>query len=58
MQIPATLAAEQALTRQNVALSVVKSSAEADQQLANVIEEVAEGAQNASGRGSNVDIYA
>lgn len=57
--IPPTLAAEAAITKQNVALSVVKQSAEADEAFVKIIAEAAKTAPvSGSGRGSNVDIYA
>lgn len=57
MNIPPTLAAEQALLQQNVALSVVRSNAEAEQQLVNIIQETAE-TISASNRGNTVNISA
>ncbi|PZO83703.1 MAG: hypothetical protein DI626_08855 [Micavibrio aeruginosavorus] len=55
--MPAALAAQQAITQQNVALSMIKKSAEMQQQIADVI---LEGAQSvsASSRGGIVNIAA
>lgn len=55
---PAAIAAEQALTRQNVALSVVKASAEADAAIANILDQAARSAPVSSSLGSNVNISA
>ena len=49
--IPAGIAAEQALTRQAIALETVKKSAEADRAIANILT-----ASIDSSRGSNVNI--
>ena len=57
--IPPSIAAGIAQGQQNVALSSIKQSAEADKQFANVIEETAKEAQTvaaSSGRGQNLDI--
>ena len=55
---PAAIAAEQAILRQSVALSVVKSSAEADAAIANILEESARSAPVSSSRGTNVNTTA
>lgn len=57
MNIPPTLAAEQALTQQKVALSAFKQKNEADEALVQIIQESTETVA-ASSRGSNVDIFA
>lgn len=49
--------AQQAMARQNVAMSVIKSSAKAEQQVANILADSA--AQiGASNRGNNVNLTA
>jgi hypothetical protein len=53
--IPPTIAAELALTRQNVALSVVKASAEADKAVANILDQAVQNAPVSSSRGVNVN---
>ncbi|MGN7438793.1 MAG: hypothetical protein ACTHOO_09140 [Alcanivorax sp.] len=58
MDIPAAIAAETALARQNVALSVVKSNAEQSEQLANIIEQTVQSAPVNGSRGANVNIKA
>jgi hypothetical protein len=57
MEIPAQFAAEQAILRQNVALSLIKSAADADKQLVGILEDSARQIA-ASNRGSNVNIQA
>jgi hypothetical protein len=39
MELPPTLAAETAILRQNIALSVIKSAAQADKAVANILEQ-------------------
>lgn len=56
MQIPPTIAAEAAQTRQNVALSGIKQQAEQAQALANVIEQTVQSAPVNGTRGTNVNI--
>ena len=58
MDVPASLAAEAGLARQNVALSVIRQSAEQDQRLADVISQAASTAPVSETRGTNVDISA
>lgn len=55
--LPAGIAAQQAITQQNVALSVVKSSAQADQAIAEILTEATESVPT-GGRGSIVNITA
>lgn len=57
MNVPPTLAAEQALTQQRIALSSFRQQNEADQLLVNAIQESAE-TVTASSRGNNVDLFA
>lgn len=54
--VPAGIAAEQAITRQNVALSVIKQSSEQQQKLVEIIDEAARSAPLSGARGSNVNI--
>ncbi len=56
MEIPADIAAQAALTRQTVALSVLKSSADADKAIANILEESL--SVGPAARGSKVSISA
>ena len=53
MDIPAAIAAQTAITQQNVALSVTKQAAQADQAVAQILEESVQASKN---RGTNVDI--
>lgn len=53
MEISAGIAAQLAITKQNVALSVIKQSAEADQAVANILE-----ASIDAFKGQNLDIRA
>lgn len=57
MEIPPQFAAEQAVLRQNVALSVIKSSADADKKLIGILEDSARQITS-SNRGNNVNISA
>lgn len=57
MQVPATIAAEAALLRQNVALSTIKQAAKADQQIANILQDSLTNVA-ASSRGKNVNFSA
>ncbi len=56
--LPAALSAQQAITQQNVALSVVKSSADAEKAIANILTEASQNVPTGSGRGSVVNITA
>ncbi len=58
MELPAAVAAETALARQNVALSVVKANAEQSEQLAQIIEETVQSAPVNGSRGTNVNVFA
>ncbi len=55
MDIPSAIAAETALARQNVALSVIKQNAQQAQQVAKILEESLT-VTASSGRGSRLDI--
>ncbi len=57
MEIPAQMQAEQALVRQNVALSMIKSAAKADQAIVGALEDSARNIA-ASNRGANVNFTA
>ena len=54
MEIPADIAAQMAIARQNVALSVIKRSAQADQQIASILEQAVQNVPASSVRGSNL----
>ncbi len=58
MDIPAGLAAESSLLRQNIALSVIKASADADQQIAKILEQSIRSAPLSSARGTNLNTFA
>lgn len=58
MDIPANIATEAAITRQNVALSTIKQSADQAEMFARVIEETIASAPVSSTRGTSVDISA
>ncbi|MBK9586972.1 MAG: hypothetical protein KA099_04900 [Alphaproteobacteria bacterium] len=55
MDIPSAIAAETAMARQNVALSVIKQNAQQAQQVAKILEESLT-VTATSGRGSRLDI--
>ena len=56
--LPPTIAAEAAINKQNVALSVVKAAADADQQIANILADSARSAPISGTRGVNVNTSA
>jgi len=56
--LPPTIAAESAINRQNIALSVVKASADADKAIANILEQSLRSAPVSGTRGTNVSISA
>ncbi len=56
MELPATIAAEASITRQNIALAVIKDSARRDQLIANIIEKSVQSVPG-SGRGGSVDLF-
>mgnify|MGYP001334403188 CR=1 FL=1 len=58
MNIPAGIAAEMALNQQAVAMSVVKQNAEADQKIAQILEQAVQSAPVSQTRGSNLNITA
>ena len=53
---PAGLAAETAILRQNVALSVIKQSHDQQQRLVEILDQTARSAPLSGTRGSNVNI--
>lgn len=53
MDIPADIAAQMALARQNVALSVIKRGAQADQQVAAILEQAIQNVPASPVRGAN-----
>lgn len=55
MEIPAQFAAEQALVRQNAALSMIRAGAQADRAIIGILEQSVQ-AIAASNRGNNVNI--
>lgn len=56
--LPAAIAAESSILKQNVALSVIKASADADQAIANVLEQAARSAPISGSRGVNLNTSA
>ncbi len=56
--LPPGIAAEQAILRQNVALSVIKASADQAQALAQIIDQNPRSAPVSSSRGTNINTSA
>ena len=56
--VPAGIAAEQAINRQNIALSVVRAAADADQQIAQILDQSLRSAPVSESRGTNINIRA
>ncbi len=59
MDIPAALAAQSAVARQNVGLAVIKQAAQSEQAVANIVQDAVENsplAASGNGRGTNIDI--
>ncbi len=56
--IPTAIAAESSILRQNVSLSVIKASADADQAIANIIDQAARSAPVSGSRGVNLNTSA
>lgn len=56
MNVPPSIAAEMALARQAVALSVIKQNARMQQQMASVLEQAISSVPVSSSRGANVNI--
>lgn len=55
-QVPAGLAAEMALVRQQAGLSLIKESAESERQIAGILEDAAKTVPTSTGKGTNVNI--
>jgi hypothetical protein len=58
MELPPTIAAEQAMYRQNVALSVIKQSADQSKAIAQILEQSMSNAPLSGSRGTNVNFSA
>lgn len=58
MELPVTVAMEQGLLRQNVAMSVIKQSAEQQQAIVKMLDQTLRSAPVSPSRGSNVDLTA
>ena len=58
MTLPPTIAAEAAITRQNVALSSIKRNADAEKQIANLLEQAIDNVPTSPLRGSRLNITA
>ena len=56
MELPATIAANAALARQNVALSVIKQNAEQGQAIAQILEDATRSAPIGHARGTHVNL--
>lgn len=56
MDIPSAIAAQSAISRQNVALSVIKQNAEQSQKIAQILDQAVQSAPVKGGRGSNINI--
>jgi hypothetical protein len=56
MEIPADIAAQAAMTRQNIALSVIKQNAEAEKAIVNILDQSL--SVGPAARGSNVSLSA
>lgn len=56
--LPPTIAAEAAINKQNIALSVVKAAADADQQIANILDQAVRSAPISASRGVNLNTTA
>ncbi len=56
MQIPPTIAAEAALTQQNLQLSLIKKNAQQGQAIANIVEQAVQNAPPGGSRGTTIDI--
>ena len=53
MEIPGDIAAQAAIARQNVAMSLIKRSAQAEQQVAGILEQAIQNVPTSPVRGSN-----
>ena len=58
MDIPFAIAAERSLLRQNVALSVIKQTAQQSQQLVKILDQSADALETSGSRGTRLNIRA
>lgn len=58
MELPAAIAMEQGLLRQNVAMSVIKQAADQQQAIVQMLDQSLRSAPVSSSRGTNVDLTA
>jgi len=58
MELPASIAANAALARQNVTMSVIKHNAEQGKAIAKILDEAVKSAPVNSSRGSNINFSA
>lgn len=56
MDLPASIAADAALARQNVAMSVIKSSAEQGKAIASILEQAVQSVPQHGSRGTNLNL--
>lgn len=56
MQLPPTIAAESALTQQNLQLSLIKKTAQQGQAIANILDQAVQSAPSGGSRGTTIDI--
>lgn len=55
VELPVTIAAEQAVVRQNAAMSMLKQSADAEKKVAEILDQTLTTVQASNSRGSQVD---
>lgn len=58
MELPASIAAEAALARQNITLSVIKHNAEQGQAIAKILDDATRSAPTSGARGTSLNISA
>jgi len=58
MNLPPTIAADAAMTRQNVAMSMIKRSADQDKAIAGILEKAVDSIPKDSIRGTNLNVLA
>ena len=58
MDLPPTIAAEQGILRQNIALSVIKQSADQSKAIASILDQAVRSAPVSGSRGTNVSFSA
>lgn len=58
MELPADIAAQAAMARQNVALSVIRQNAKAEQAIASILEQAAQSVPVSQSRGANLNLQA